>query len=150
MNDVPGAGFGYANIFQPNGAFDRRLVAAGGDLNSPWGIAISHHNLGNFKAPLIVFIGNHGNGQINGYSYFPGEADLTGVHLGTMKNDEGQPLAFDGLWALHFGPKKFDLKAFLATLADLDEETDNFYFSAGIAGETHGLVGRIKLVPPSH
>ena len=147
MNDVPGAGYGYANIFQPDGAFDRRLVGAGGKLDSPWGIAISHSNLGKFKAPVIVFIGNHGDGQINGYSYVPGDPDLTGVHLGTMMNDLGLPLAFDGLWALHFGPKKFDVKAFLSTLADLGEDPANLYFSAGIAGETHGLVGRIMLKP---
>jgi uncharacterized protein (TIGR03118 family) len=145
MNDIPGAGFGYADIYYTNGAFDRRLVGAGGALNSPWGVAVSHKSLGKLAAPLVIFLGNHGDGQINAYSFDPKFPALTGVHLGTMRNDEGNPLAFDGLWALHFGTEKITLAKYLADPADLTEDIKDFYFSAGLLDGTHGLLGRIEI-----
>ncbi len=145
MNDIPGPGFGYAKIFYTNGAFDRSLVGAGGALSSPWGIAIAHTGLAKLKAPIVIFVGNHGDGKINAYSFDAAFPLLTGIHLGTLLNDQGNPLAFDGLWALHFGTKKITLKEYLADPADLSEDIKDFYFSAGIVGETHGLVGRIEV-----
>ena len=51
----------------------------------------------------------------------------TGAPLGPLKNRRGDPLDFNGLWALFF----FD---------------DRLYFTAGISDESHGLFGVIKPV----
>jgi len=147
MNDVPGVGNGAVAVFTPDGAFIRELVPANGALNSPWGLAIDHTVLAREGAHDIVLIGNHGDGTINAYAFDAGAAE--GAHIGELKNDEGNPLAFDGLWALHFGPKKEKIAQFLLDLDELSEDGENLYFSAGIVGETHGLVGRI-VVPMLH
>lgn len=140
---ITGAGYGYADLYDTNGNLDRRLVGAGGLLDAPWGVAVAHDGLGKLKAPIVIFIGNHGDGEINAYSFDPTFPLLTGVHLGTLKNDQGNPLAFDGLWTLHFGTKKITLAEFLADPADLTEDKKDLYFSAGLLDGTHGLVGRI-------
>jgi len=144
LNDIPGAGYGYADLFDPDGAFVMRFINANKDLNSPWGIAVAHGDLGKFKAPLVIFVGNHGDGGIHAYAFDPKFSDLD-IELGTLKNDEGNALAFDGLWALHFGTHKITFKEYMADPSDLTEDRDKFFFSAGIVGETHGLVGRIYI-----
>jgi uncharacterized protein (TIGR03118 family) len=143
MNDIPGPGAGYADLYTPEGAFVQRFVAPGGALNSPWGIAVTHMSFAKFGAPMAVLIGNHGNGQINAYSVDPKFPDLDGVHLGTLMDTHGDPLAFAYLWALHFGPKRVTLSQYLEDPADLIEDGKNLYFSAGIVEELRGLVGRI-------
>ena len=144
MNDVPGAGNGAVAVFTPDGAFIRELVpanSANGPLNSPWGMAIDHASLARFGAHAIVLVGNHGDGTINAYAFDAGAND--GGYIGQLKNNEENPLAFDGLWALHFGPKVEKLAQFLTDVDELGEDGENLYFSAGIVGESHGLVGRI-------
>ena len=63
--------------------------------------------------------GNFVNRLIHGYDI------NTGVMLGTMVKPDGNPLALDGLWALHaLGAR-------------------SVYFTAGILDEEHGLFGAI-------
>jgi len=151
MNDIPGAANGYLALYTPEGAFVRDLVLTSGttphawDLDSPWGIAVSHTAISKLAAPIVILVGNHGDGVINAFSFDPKFPLLSGIHLGTLLNDEQLPLAFDGLWALHFGPKRISIKDYLEDPADLIEDRDNLYFSAGILAEKHGLVGKIIL-----
>jgi len=149
LDEVDGAGYGYANLFTPAGKFVQTFVGTPGLLNAPWGVAFAHADIAKLGSPLIVVIGNHGDGQINAYAFVPPPAAGGGpvaAHLGTLKNDEVVPLAFDGLWALHFGPKKLTPAELLLGLDRYQEDDHNLYFSAGLLDETHGLVGRI-IVP---
>ncbi len=120
--EVAGAGLGYVNAFNPDGSFDALLIARGGALDAPWGLALAP--AGFAPAPGALLVGNFGDGMIHGYS------PTTGKLVATLSDTAGHPIAIDGLWALAFGPKK--------TADDLSE---NLYFTAGPEEETQGLFG---------
>ncbi len=122
MDDVPGKGNGFIDVFETNGHFDQRLVS-GGSLNSPWGMVQAPANFGDFSSSLLV--GNSGDGRIYAYNA------TTGQKLGTLAESRGHPVAIDGLRGLAFGN---------GTTAG---DANSLYFSAGPAGETHGLFGKI-------
>jgi len=65
-----------------------------------------------------LWVGNFGDGKINNYD------PTTGAFLEAISRADGTPLQFNGLWAL------FPLG-------------NGVYFTAGIAGEAHGLFGLI-------
>ncbi|HEX4084293.1 MAG TPA: TIGR03118 family protein [Chthoniobacteraceae bacterium] len=146
MNDIPGPGNGYIDLYTPDGAFVTRLVSPGGALNSPWGLAVAHSPKElDLDAPVAVLVGNHGDGTINAIAVVPGFFDLT-KNLGQLHGAYGDPLAFDDLWALHFGAKQAPkASALVADPADLTEDVKHLYFSAGIVEEQRGLVGTISL-----
>jgi uncharacterized protein (TIGR03118 family) len=121
-DDIPGLGNGLVSIFDLNGNFEKRLIT-GGELNSPWGLAIAPADFGPFAGDLLV--GNFGDGRINVYDL------LSGDFVDTLKHLNGASLVIDGLWALRFGNG--------AAGGELDE----LYFTAGIQGEAHGLFGEI-------
>ena len=80
---------------------------------------------GNLNAPwglaLVngeLWVGNFGEGLINVYD------PMTGAFIETLMRADGTPLQFDGLW-------------------DLLPLGSGVYFTAGIAGEAHGLFGII-------
>src|SRR5256884_3147652 len=81
---------------------------------------------GNLNAPwglaLVegsnLWVGNFGDGLINVYD------PMTGAFIETLMRADGTPLQFDGLW-------------------DLLPLGSGVYFTAGIAGEAHGLFGLI-------
>ena len=114
-DDVPGPGHGFVNVFDTSGNFIRRLISRG-RLNSPWGLALAPQDFGIASGSLLV--GNFGNGRINAFDPNTGDA------RGPLEQADGTPLAFDGLWALHF----------------IDT---SLFFTAGIADEAHGLFGVI-------
>jgi uncharacterized protein (TIGR03118 family) len=116
VDDVPGPGFGFVRVFDTSGNLLRRLISRG-RLNAPWGLAQAPQGFGQASGALLV--GNFGDGQINAFDI------NTGRSLATLKQANGIPLAFDGLWALLF------------------VDTD-LYFTAGIADEAHGLFGEIE------
>jgi uncharacterized protein (TIGR03118 family) len=126
MDDEPGLGNGFVDVFDTSGNFLRRLVSDG-VLNSPWGLAISSSDFGDLSNALLV--GNFGDGEINGFD------PITGNLLGTMLNDHGDPLSIEGLWGLKFGN------------GGNGGSTDTLYFTAGISGgsqvEDHGLFGTL-------
>lgn len=131
MDDVAGAGNGFVNIFDMNGNLLQRLIS-GGELNSPWGLALAPANFGEFSNDLLV--GNFGDGKINAFD------PTTGLYHGTLRDTLGDPLANLGLWGLQFGN------------GGNGGRTDALYFTAGIPGpngavEDHGLFGRIDAVP---
>jgi uncharacterized protein (TIGR03118 family) len=122
-DDVAAPGNGIVDVFDTNGHFVRRLVS-GGDLNSPWGLAVAPRGFGAFSGDLLV--GNFGDGAIHAYSL------KTGAEVGQLKNADGNPILIDGLWSLKFGN-------------GVTGTSRTLLFTAGIGGESHGLFGEITV-----
>jgi uncharacterized protein (TIGR03118 family) len=120
-DDVAGPGNGFVDVFLPNGHLLHRLISHGA-LNSPWGVAKAPAHFGDFRNLLLI--GNFGDGTINAYR-------MNGDFVGTMTNEDGEPMIIDGLWALMFG------NGVLSDKSDL-------YFTAGPEDETHGVFGEIE------
>jgi uncharacterized protein (TIGR03118 family) len=124
-----GQGFGYVDVFYPNGMLKMRLIS-NGELNAPWGIAkgpasfLGDENTGKHAITnSIIMVGNFGNGRINAYTEM-------GEFLGTFKTSHG-PVVIDGLWAITFPPAGSST-AF---------NKDFLYFTAGPDDETEGIFG---------
>jgi uncharacterized protein (TIGR03118 family) len=125
-DDSPGKGFGYVNVFDPNGVLLGRVISQG-KLNSPWGMALAPAGFGKFANSLLV--GNFGNGRINAYDL------ATGNFMGQLKGANRKALKIDGLWGLAFG-NGFN-----------NAPVNTLYFTAGPFGELHGLYGRLDVIP---
>jgi uncharacterized protein (TIGR03118 family) len=95
-------------------------------FNYPWGMAIAPATFGDFANALLV--GNFGNGNINAFN------PTTGAMMGTLNKVDSSPVAIDGLWSLNFGNGK-------------DADSATLYFTAGILGQVHGLLGSIQGAP---
>jgi uncharacterized protein (TIGR03118 family) len=121
-DDVAGPGHGFINTFDLNGHFVKRF-ASRGVLDSPWGLAIAPKGFGELSGDLLV--GNFGNGRINAFDVRSGERE------GTLHGTDGLALVIDGLWGLLPGN---------GTAGG----TSDVWFSAGPAGETHGLLGVLR------
>src|SRR5580658_6682909 len=91
---MPGAGLGQVDIFDMNGNFVSTFVAAGGQLNAPWGIVATPASFGTF--PNAILIGNFGDGTINAF-------DTTGKFLGQLTDASSNVLVNPGLWDMAFG-----------------------------------------------
>jgi uncharacterized protein (TIGR03118 family) len=65
MDDDPGAGNGFVDVYTLNGNLVLRLISNGA-LNSPWGMAIAPAGFGTLRGDLLV--GNFGDGLINVYT----------------------------------------------------------------------------------
>src|SRR5256885_14878629 len=126
-DDVKGAGNGFIDLFDGDGAFMGRLVSAG-ELNSPWGMTLAP--AGFAAAPSRLLVGNFGDGLIHFYTLDLGAR--TATLGGTLKDAAGHDLGIDGLWALEFGPGAGGFAA------------DQLYFTGGPGGETHGVFGRLR------
>jgi uncharacterized protein (TIGR03118 family) len=125
-DDVQGPGLGFVDEYTTTGTFVQRVVSRG-DLNAPWGIAQSPEGFGEFSGDLLV--GNFGNGQINAYAQgATGEFE----DQGELGRPDGAPIVIPGLWALEFGN------------GGVAGATTSLFFTAGPAGEAHGLFGKIE------
>jgi uncharacterized protein (TIGR03118 family) len=124
--DVAGAGNGYVSIFDLNGNLLTHLIS-GGNLNSPWGVAIAPANFGDFGGDLLV--GNFGDGAINVYN------PTTGAFIAALQNASGATIHISGLWALQVGN------------GGSGGYPDAVYFTAGPGGEAHGLLGVLQAAP---
>ena len=120
MDDEPGAGNGYVDVFNPDGSVAKRLVARGA-LNSPWGVARVPAGAGIFSNDLLI--GNFGDGRIGAYD------PTTGALIATVGDAGGAPVVIEGLWGLTFGP---------------GADSTTLFFSAGPGGEAHGLIGTLR------
>ncbi|GAB3411654.1 TIGR03118 family protein [Massilia agilis] len=128
-DDVPGPGFGFVSVFDPQGHFVRRLISRG-ELNAPWGMALAPASFGHFGNRLLV--GNFGNGIINAY-------DLdTGHWEGRLLDEHRRPIRIDGLWGIAFGN------------GVQQQPTNTLFFASGPQDEQHGLYGRIDVAPGEH
>ena len=90
----PGAGLGQVDIFDINGNFMSTFVAAGGQLNAPWGVVAAPATFGTF--PNAILIGNFGDGTINAF-------DTKGKFLGQLTDSSNKVLVNPGLWETVFG-----------------------------------------------
>jgi len=124
-DEAAGAGFGIVNVFDTNGAFVKRLVADGGKLNAPWGLALAPSDFGTLGNALIV--GNFGDGKIHGYDIDSGR------YLGELGDSTGAAFAVPGLWGLTFGNDA------------VNQPHATLFFAAGTNGEVNGRYGRIDL-----
>ena len=93
-DDLPGMGNGIVDRFDTNGVLLGR-VAAGGVLNSPWGLAIAPTGFGSLAGDLLV--GNFGDGLIHAYD------PITGLLVDTLTDTANNPIVIDGRWALRAG-----------------------------------------------
>ena len=119
---VDGRGLGFVNRFTLDGKH-RTRIAARGELNGPWGLAVVPAGFGTLTGKLLI--GNFGDGRIGVYD--PNKAHF----FGFLRGENGRPVQIERLWALLPGT---------ATTGG----TDAIWFSAGIGNEMHGLVGTFK------
>jgi uncharacterized protein (TIGR03118 family) len=122
-DEVAGAGLGVLDSFDLSGNLVSHLVAAGGSLNAPWGIAMAPSNFGIFSNALLV--ANFGDGRIHAFNA------TTGAPMGALSKADGTPIAIDGLWGIAFGN------------GINNQPSNTLFFAAGPADETHGVYGRI-------
>jgi uncharacterized protein (TIGR03118 family) len=120
-----GAGLGALAVFDMGGNFVKQLVAPGGSLNAPWGIAMAPANFGVFSGALLV--GNFGDGRISAFDA------STGAMKGTLSKADKTPIVIDGLWGIAFGNNLFN------------QPSTTLFFAAGPGDESHGLYGRIDV-----
>jgi len=126
-DDVSGPGIGAISVFDNTGKFVRRLVT-GGDLNSPWAMAIAPADFPQAASGDLI-VGNFGDGAIHAYD------PTTGEKRANIVDATGAPLQIPFLWALTFGK-------------DAPNESHlSLFYTAGPAGETHGALGRLDLAP---
>lgn len=126
---VNAVGNGAVSIFDANGNFVAR-AATGGNLDSPWGVAIAPANFGIFSGALLI--GNLGNGLINAYN------PTTYAYLGQLTDGTGTPLTYAGLWELLPGATTVG-----NTTSVSGGDPSTVYFTAGLTGEQHGLFAGI-------
>jgi len=133
VDDDPGDGHGFVDIFDTDGTVLRQF-AAHGALNSPWGLALAPSNFGRFSNALLV--GNFGDGHINAYDL------LTGKYLGNLTTSDGDDLVISGLWGLDFDSEE-------SFSQDFQYSADVLYFTAGPNDESDGLLGTIQALSPN-
>ena len=121
-------GSGFVSEFNMDGTFVQRF-ATGGDLSSPWGVAVAPSNFGAYSNDILIgnFNDTGGLGYISAYS-------PSGTFLGLL-SENGAPIVLPGLWALQFGS------------GGDSGPTNELFFTAGIGAENHGLFGDITAVP---
>ena len=122
-DDVPGAGNGYVNIFNPDGTFVKRF-ASQGTLNSPWGIAKAPDGFD--QGSDAILIGNFGDGRINVFN-------KDGDYLGQLKDGDAT-ISIEGLWGLLFPSN-----------GNPTGDQNQLFFTAGPGDEEHGLFGYLDL-----
>src|SRR5262249_23108418 len=136
VDDVAGPGNGFIDAYDTSGNLIRR-VASGGELNSPWGLALAPDDFGRFSGDLIV--GNFGDGRIHVFD--PNQLTEAGEFeaVGLLHSAGGNPVKIDRLWALQFGH---------GAANNANGPANTLFFTAGPAEEAHGLFGSLVNVAP--
>jgi uncharacterized protein (TIGR03118 family) len=138
--DTRGAGFGMIDVFDANGKLvTGELVAVGGLLNAPWGMALAPKDFGTLSNALLI--SNHADGTINGYD------PVKGTFIGTLQTATG-PFAQDGLWGIAFGNDGMLMLQPGQPAVDLHQPHNTLFFTAGPNKAANGLYGRIDLPAP--
>ena len=117
MDDQPGLGNGYVDVFGTDGGLATRFTS-GGKLNSPWAVALAPANFGPFGGDILI--GNFGDGKIGVYNRL-------GHFVANLHDATGADISLDGLWGLTFG----------------GSNATTLYFASGPNDENNGLVGSI-------
>ena len=127
-NEVLAPGNGLVDVYDTNGQFVARAVT-GGNLNAPWGVALAPATFGPFANDLLI--GNFGDGKINVFD------PKTYAYLGQLTDGTGNTLVYLSLWDLLPGgtPNSSGSKS--------GGTVGTVYFTAGLAGEAHGLLAGI-------
>lgn len=124
LDDVPGQGHGFVEVFNPDGSFVMSLDN-GLWFNSPWGIAQAPADFGKFSNKLLV--GNFGSGQIAAFN------PVTGIFVGLLRDSFDDPIVINGLWGLGFGN------------GGTAGPTNTLFFAAGLNDESDGLFGTLTV-----
>ena len=122
-------GSGFVDEYSSGGTFIRRF-ATGGDLASPWGVALAPSDFGAYSNDLLIGNFTHGT-----YGYISAYDPTTGAFEGLLSDGGGQRIAIDGLWDFDFGE------------GGASGPTNTLFFAAGIDSEAHGLFGTLRAVP---
>jgi len=125
LNATSGQGLGFVDLFTNDGVFVRQL-AAGGRLNSPYGIATAEPNWGNYEGQLLI--GNHGDGHIIAIDMLSGTTE-------PIKDTSGNTLAIDGLWSIAMRP--------ILSPKGTGNLINALFFTSGPNNGANGLVGRL-------
>jgi uncharacterized protein (TIGR03118 family) len=103
-----------------------RVFADDGRLNAPWGITLAPAAFGPMGGKLLV--ANFGGaGRIAAFD------DASGKFVDYMRDEEGSPIAIDGIWNILFGNGE--------SLGDANA----LYFAAGPAEEKEALFGALRV-----
>jgi uncharacterized protein (TIGR03118 family) len=122
-DDVAGQGNGFVDEFDLEGHLLHR-VAAGGPLDSPWGLAIAPPSFGKFAGDLLV--GNFGDGKISAF-----DLNHHDKFAGQLTDASGIPIAIPDLWELIPGN------------GGQGGDPNTIYFTSGVQEEMHGLFGSL-------
>ena len=128
-----GLGSGAVAEFNADGTLVKDF-ASGGELSSPWALALAPSSFGAYGGDLLVGNFSHDDG---------GQTDAfinifnptSGSYLGTLNGANGKPILLPGLWEIEAGD------------GGVDGSSSNLYFTAGIGDEQHGLFGSISAAP---
>jgi len=104
---------GAVAVFTDDGKFLGQIACdtkEGGNLQSPWGMAVINQTFGQFSADDL-FVGNFSSGQIDAYAVTvvnPGPngtgGEASAVLDGKLLNANGTVFTIPGLRSIHFGP----------------------------------------------
>lgn len=125
-NDNPGPAQGIVDEYNANGKLINR-VGTGGDLNSPWGMAITPPSWGGLRNDLLV--ANQGDGTLNLF-------DRKNNFLGQVLDPNApisSPLTVDGLWGLSTGS---------------GSSRNTIFYTAGPNLQSDGLLGTLTATRP--
>jgi uncharacterized protein (TIGR03118 family) len=113
--------------FNTDGTFVRQIAAnkTSGNLQSPWGVAQAPAGFGKFSNDLIV--GNFSSGLIDAYT-------PKGKFAGQLTTTAKKLIKIPGLWSLAVGS------------GSMAGPANSLVFTAGIKGQTHGLLGTFQFV----
>jgi uncharacterized protein (TIGR03118 family) len=141
-SETLGPNTGFISEFDVNGIFLKRAIT-GGNLNSPWGMALAPVGFGIFGGDLLV--GNLGDGLINvydpnTYAYLGQITDATGAPILSKYPGAGVASSYVGLWELVFGNGVVNGTPSTTNAGD----PNTLYFAAGLDAETHGVFGSIS------
>jgi uncharacterized protein (TIGR03118 family) len=115
---------GVIDVFDTDGNFIKRFASMG-ELDLPWGLALAPSDFGEFSNDLLV--GNLSNGNITAFAQ-------DGTFKGLLKDDDGQYISVDSLWAIAFG-----------TDPSANGRTNQLFFTGGPVFYQQGLFGVIEV-----
>jgi uncharacterized protein (TIGR03118 family) len=141
-SETLGPNTGFISVFDVNGNFIKRAIT-GGNLNSPWGMALAPAGFGIYGGDLLV--GNLGDGLINvydpnTYAYLGQVTDATGTPILSKYPGAGATSSYVGLWEIVFGNGVVNGSPSTTNAGD----PNTLYFAAGLDAETHGVFGSIS------